>query len=210
MSGFSDRSHALQEGATQWLTVRTLSTGPLAQTTVSSDMYPMNVELVDRLVRVVGEDVFLRAYFQGHMAEFISAVEECFGADSFQNLVTLSDLGLWRETFRYLAVAQNAVAETKRTGRRALPVAPADGGNPAYLAAMNALIETASPDTRAELVLRRDGATEALVRGVETTFGPGSAPVVDALMGLGLWAEMTSFMNAARAAVHQRGSSAVD
>ncbi|WP_326856381.1 hypothetical protein [Actinocrinis sp.] len=197
------RGTALEEGIVQWFTVRTVhfKDQPLERVKIrSDDMYPMHVELADRIVRIVGEDLMARAFFGGQMAEFVAALEQRLGRFAFQNLVTLSDLGMWREAFRYMAAAEKALSASG-------PAQPADPQDSDYRAMMEMVAGVMDPELLRRLATRQSGASEAFDQRVEQVFGPGSSTVVGTLNGLRLWREALRFMQAALAAGQGREES---
>lgn len=196
VKGPPGRGTAIEEGIVQWLTVRHIafSGQPLETVTIrSDDLYPMHVELADRIVRIVGEDQLKRAFFGGEVDEFVAALERRLGRFAFQNLVTLSDLGMWREAFRYMAAAEKVVS----AGGPALPL---DHQDPDYQAMWKMVVGIMDPEMLKRVLTAEGRASDAFDERVEQVYGPGSASVIGTFNSLRLWREGLRFMQVALAA----------
>ena len=201
VQGPPGRSKAIEEGVVQWLTLRLTDfpDQPLETVKIRSDYaYPMNVELADRIVRIVGEDLLIRAFLHDAAAEFVAVLERRLGRFAFQNLVTLTDQGMWREAFRYMAVAEKAASAGS-------PAQPADPQDSDYRAVMEMVTGVMDPGLLHRLVTRQSGASEALNQRLEQVYGPGSSVLINTLNDLRLWREALRFMQVALAAKQAGG-----
>jgi hypothetical protein len=68
--------------------------------------YEIEVEFVNRLANLVGENILLEAYFSGeHYQRLVEAVDTKIGDGGFIRLLQLSDEGKWLEAFALLKEA---------------------------------------------------------------------------------------------------------
>ena len=179
--GHGGRGHALEEGAAEYLALQVSGAS-------ESESYPMNVELLKRVVGLTGEELFLAAFFRGDVKPFVSEIERRLGRFAFQNIVTLSDLGLWRETFRYMATAEKAISEGLLDGGRIKPDRPLTE-DPARVELMKKLLSVVGPEIFLGIATHQPDARMKFVHAIEDKVGPGTSAVIDSLMDLCLFRE---------------------
>lgn len=186
------RGHAILEGAAEWSAIR--STGE-----IRSDAYPMNVELIKRIVALTSEDIFLRALFRGEVEVFVQELDRRLGVNAYTHIITLSDLGLWRETFRFIATAEKAISEGLLEGGRIKPEKPLSE-DPVRAEVMAKLVSIAGPAASARLAASHGKDHDEFDRAVDGRLGLGAYMTIGALSDLCLWREILRFIAAAEAA----------
>jgi hypothetical protein len=180
----------LEEGAAEYLALQVTGTS-------QSKTYPMNVELLKRIVALTGEELFLAAFFRGDVEPFVQELERRLGSLAFQNIVTLSDLGLWRETFRYMATAEKATAEGLLDGGRIKPDKPLTA-DPVYREVMEKLLSIVGLEIFKGIAARKPGARRDFVQAIEDKVGPGTSTVIESLIDLCLFREALHVISVAR------------